>query len=90
MASQIKIKTAIMVPKDHNVLRVLNRSIKCDADGIVHESDHRRACRLIEELGLTDKQTVSTPATAIHARHARRNRASSGMRRTSRRSASAG
>lgn len=62
MAGQYKIKTAFTGPGGHNLLRVLSRSIMWADEGVIYESDHRHADRLIEELGLTPKQTVITAA----------------------------
>lgn len=45
-----------------HAMRVLSRSIRWSAGGIFYESGCRRADKLIEEVGLTEKQTVMTPA----------------------------
>lgn len=41
---------------------MLNRSIKWTKEGLVYESDHRHAERLIEELQWSKGQVVITPA----------------------------
>ena len=61
MAQSFSIKVAVSGPRSMQTLRVLNRSITWSQEGIVYESDHRHADRLIEELNLDKKQVVATP-----------------------------
>lgn len=70
MTGKFKIRTAFTGPKKDEVFGVLKRSIKWTRGGVIYESDHRHAIRLIEGLGLTKKQTAATPAI----RHSRKPR----------------
>lgn len=61
MKSKFKIEVAMTGPDASEVLRGLTRIITWTTEGVIYESDHRHADRLVEELGLKKGQVVVTP-----------------------------
>lgn len=62
VANKFKIKVAMTGPDDHAVLRVLSRSIRWAARGVVYESGHRYTDSVVQELQVPNKEAVVTPA----------------------------
>lgn len=62
MTQKLNIDVATAGPEDQAVLRVLRRSKQWAGEGIVYDSDHSHADRLMEELQLTEERAVVTLA----------------------------
>ena len=57
------LKATILGPEKHHEheLRILNRVVRWDKDGISYEGDQRHADVIIEQLKLGDKKPLSSP-----------------------------
>lgn len=60
MGDKLKVNIAITGRNNRIELRVLTRDTRWAPDGIMYESEHRYAVRLVDQL--TPGQTVVTPA----------------------------
>ena len=63
MQGEFEIKTEMLGPKEHHLkqVRILNRVISWQADGIVYEADQRHAEIIVNELELQNAKAVTSP-----------------------------
>ena len=63
MQGEFEIKTEMLGPKEHHLkqVRILNRVISWQADGIVYEADQRHAEIIVNELELQKAKAVTSP-----------------------------
>lgn len=75
MAEKSNIKAGFTGPKDIGVLRVLNMKIRWTTGGVMYESEHRRADRLVDEVELGKNQIATTLSIGESRKARKRERA---------------
>ncbi len=73
LQAEFELKTEFLGPdpaRHVQEVRILNRVVRWEAEGLVYEPDQRHAEIVISELGLTDAKAVSTPGTREEAKRA--------------------
>ena len=73
MKAAYDIKSTLLGPEEgmRQSIRILNRTLRWEQEGIVYEPDEKHASVIIQTMGVENGKSVATPALAERAEDAR-------------------